>query len=137
MSRDRALALASFDELSSEGRAFLEGILVAEAFTPRFVDQLKDLGEAEAERILIRILRRARENQWDFASLVQGLHVPTAFPTLGPAYVRILNEILPSNRPAPLIPYLSNQEWAKDLLERWSTDGQSPPQVKNAITLFN
>ncbi len=136
LSRDRAVVLASFDELSSEGRAFLEGILVAEAFMPRFVDQLKNLGETEAEQILIRIRRRARENQWDLASLVQGLHVPIAFPALGPAYVRILNEIPPSNRPAPLIPHLRDQEWAKDLLERWSTDGQSPPQVKNAITVF-
>ena len=137
LSRDRALALASFDELSSEGRAFLEGILVVETFMPQLVDQLKDLGEAEAERILIRILRRARENQWDLAFLVQGLHVPTAFPALGPAYVRILNEIPPSNRSAPLIPHLKDQEWANDLLEKWSTDGQSPPQVKNAITVLN
>ena len=135
LSRDRALSLASFDELSTEGRAFLEGILVAEAFMPRFVDQLRDLGKAEAERILIHILRRARENQWDLASLVQGLHVPLAFPALGRAYVRKLNEIPPSKRPAPLIPHLRDQEWAKDLLKRWSTDGLSPQQVKNAITV--
>ena len=134
LSRDRALSLASFDELSPEGRALLEGILEADAMMSPLVDQLKALGEAEADRILSRIRRRARANQWDRASLVQALHVPKAFPALGPAYVNLLNEIPPSKRPAPLIPLIRAEDWAKDLLERWGTDGQSPLPVKNAIT---
>ena len=134
LSRDRALSLASFDELSPEGRALLEGILEADAIMSPLVDQLKGLGETEADRILSRIRRRARANQWERTSLVQALHVPKAFPSLGPAYVNLLNEIPPSKRPAPLIPLIRDEDWAKDLLERWGTDGHSPRPVKNAIT---
>lgn len=134
LSRDRALSLASFDELSPEGRALLEGILEADAMMPPLVDQLKAIGEAEADRILSRIRRRARANQWDRASLVQALHVPKAFPALGPAYVNLLNEIPPSKRLAPLIPLIRDEDWAKDLLKRWGADGQSPLPVKKAIT---
>lgn len=134
LSRDRTLPLASFDELSPEGRSLLEAILEADQFMQPLAKQLKALGEAEAERILNRLRRRARANQWDLKSLVQALHVPKAFPTLGPAYVNLLNEIPPSRRQAPLIPLIRDEDWAKELLERWGSDEKSPTPVKNAIT---
>jgi len=133
LSRDRTLSLASFDELSPEGRALLEGILEADSLMSPLVDQLKSLGEAEGERILSRIRRRARSNQWDRASLIQALHVPKAFPNLGPAFVNLLNEIPASKRPAPLIPLIRTEAWAVALLERWGADEKSPKPVKNAI----
>jgi|MTBAKSStandDraft_1061840.scaffolds.fasta_scaffold02403_16 predicted KAP-like P-loop ATPase len=134
LSRDRALSLASFDELSPEGRALLEGILEAKKLMQPLVEQLKSLGEAEGERILSRIRRRARSNQWDRNTLTQALHVPRAFPNLGPSFVNLLNEIPASKRPAPLIPLIRNEPWAKEMLERWRTDGESPDPVKKAIT---
>ena len=134
LSRDRALSLASFDELSPEGRALLEGILEAQSLMSPLVDQLKSLGEAESERILSRIRRKARSNQWDRTTLIQALHVPKAFPSLGPAFVNMLNEIPASKRPAPLIPSIRSEEWAVDTLKRWGADDQSPQPVKNAIT---
>jgi len=134
LSRDRALSLASFDELSPEGRSLLEGLLEADSVMPPLVQQLKSLGETEADRILSRVRRRARANQWDRASLVQALHIPKAFPSLGPAYVNLLNEIPAGKRPAPLIPLIRNEAWAQELLKRWGADEKSPRPVKNAIT---
>jgi predicted KAP-like P-loop ATPase len=134
LSRDRALSLASFDELSPEGRSLLEGLLEADSVMPPLIEQLKSLGETEADRILSRVRRRARANQWDRASLVQALHVPKAFPSLGAAYVNLLNEIPARKRPAPLIPLIRNEAWAQELLKRWGGDEKSPTPVKNAIT---
>lgn len=133
LSRDRTLSLASFDELSPEGRALLEGILEADSLMSPLVDQLKSLGEAEGERILSRIRRRARSNQWDRVSLIQALHIPKAFPNLGPAFVNLLNEIPASKRPASLIPLIRTEAWSVELLERWGADEKSPKTVKNAI----
>lgn len=134
LSRGRALSLASFDELSLEGRALLEGLLEADSVMPPLVEQLKSLGETEADRILSRVRRRARANQWDRASLVQALHIPKAFPSLGPAYVNLLNEIPAGKRLAPLIPLIRNEAWAQELLKRWGADEKSPTPVRNAIT---
>lgn len=134
LSRDRALSLASFDELSPEGRSLLEGIMEADTIMPPLVEQLKTLGEAEADRILSRIRQKTRSNQWDRKSLVQALHIPKAFPALGPAYVNLLNEIPATKRSAPLIPLIRQEEWAKDLLQRWGADEKSPMHVKKAIT---
>lgn len=134
LSRDRALSLASFDELSPEGRSLLEGLLEADSVMPPLVGQLKLLGEMEADRILNRIRRRARANQWDRSFLVKALHVPKAFPSLGPAYINLLNEIPAKKRSAPLIPLIRNEAWAHELLKRWGADEESPIPVKKAIT---
>ena len=133
LSRDRSISLASFDELSPDGRALLEGILEAKTFMPPLVKQLQLLGEAEASQILNRIRRRARSNQWDYTTLIQALHVPNAFPTLGSVFVNLMNEIPPAKRPAPLIPMIRSEPWAKDVLERWGSDEKSPVSVKRAI----
>jgi predicted KAP-like P-loop ATPase len=134
LSRDRALSLASFDELSHEGRALLEALLEANRILPPLVEQLKFLGEAEGERILSRIKRRARSDQWERSALIQALHVPKAFPNLAPSFVNLLNEIPASKRPAPFIPLIRGEAWAQELLKRWAADKQTPQPVKNAIT---
>jgi len=136
LSRDRTLSLASFDELSPEGRSLLEGLLEADSLMQPLVEQLKSLGETEADRILNRIRRRARANQWNHESLIQALHVPKAFPSLGPAYINFLNEIPAGKRPAPLIPLIRKEVWAQELLKRWGADEKSPTPVRNAITKF-
>jgi len=133
LSRDRALSLASFDELSPEGRALLEALLEAKKILPPLVEQLKSLGETEGERILSRIKRRIRSGQWERSTLIQALHVPKAFPDLAPSFVNLLNEIPASKRPAPLIPHIRDEAWAQELLRRWASDNQSPQPVKNAI----
>lgn len=134
LSRDRALSLASFDELSPEGRALLEAILETNNILPILVEQLKSLGETEAEQILSRIKRRARSSQWERSTLIQALHIPKAFPNLTPLFVAILNEIPASRRSAPFIPLIRNEEWATEVLTRWAADDKSPLPVKNAIT---
>lgn len=134
LSRDRTLSLASFDELSPDGRALLEGILEAKTLMQPLVKQLQSLGEAEAGQILNRIRRQARSNQWDYTTLIQALHVPKAFPTLGPAFVNLLNEMPPEKRTAPLVPSIRTEPWAKDVLVRWGDDENSPLPIKNAIS---
>lgn len=123
LSRDRTLSLARFDELSPEGRGVLEALLAAKGIIPPLVAQLKTLGETECERVLNRMRRRARSNQWERSTLIQALHVPKAFPNLASSFVNLLNEIPASKRPAPLIPLIRNEEWAKEILERWAADG--------------
>lgn len=133
LSRDRALSLANFDELSPEGRGLLDALLEASTIMPPLIEQLRSLGEAEGEQILNRIRRRARSRQWERSILVQALHIPKAFPRLGLSFVSLLDEIPASKRLAPLIPMIRTEPWAAELLARWARDDQSPLPVKNAI----
>ena len=133
LSRDRSLSLARFDEISPEGKALLEAILEAKIFMQPLVDQLKSLDEMDAERILTRIIRQARSDQWDRTRLIQAFHVPKAFPSLGATFVNFLNEIPADQRPAPLIPLIKDEAWAQEMLQQWSADQRSSQQVKKAI----
>lgn len=133
LSRDKAMILASFDEISQEARALLEALLEAKNIIPPLIEQLKTIGEIEAERILNRIMRQARATQWNSETLVQALHVTKAYPVLGSKFVGFLSEIPSNKRSAVIVPHIREEQWAKGMLKQWSEDSQTPIAVKNAI----
>jgi len=134
LSRDKAVSLASFDELSPDGRALLNALCESDRILLPLVNQLKSVGEIEAEKIMTWMKRRARNHQWELSVLIQALHLPKAFPSLAQAYIQLLDNIPEKKRPVPIIPLIRNEAWSKDLLERWVKDSNSPIQVIKAIT---
>lgn len=133
LSRDKAISLASFDELSPEGRELLSALCEAKGLLQPLVANIKQIGTIESEKILTRMKRRARNQQWESAVIVQALHLPKAFPELATSFIAMLDEIPAGKRPAPLIPQLRNEPWAKELLSHWEQDESSPATVKKAI----
>ena len=133
LSRDKAISLASFDELSPDGREMLSALCEAKGLLQPLITNIKQIGAIESEKILTRMKRRARNQQWESAVIVQALHLPKAFPELATSFIAMLDEIPAGKRPAPLIPQLRNETWAKDLLARWEQDDSSPAPVKKAI----
>lgn len=134
LSRDKAVSLASFDELSPDGRELLSALCEAKGLLQPLIANIKQIGAIESEKVLTRMKRRARNQQWESAVIVQALHLPKAFPELATSFVAMLDEIPAGKRPAPLIPHLRNEPWAKELLARWEQDEGSPAPVKKAIT---
>lgn len=133
LSRDKAISLASFDELSPDGRELLSALCEAKGLLQPLITNIKQIGTIESEKILTRMKRRARNQQWESTVIVQALHLPKAFPELATSFIAMLNEIPAGKRPAPLIPQLRNETWAKELLARWEQDDSSPAPVKKAI----
>ncbi len=133
LSRDKAISLASFDELSPDGRELLSALCEAKGLLQPLIANIKHIGAIEAEKILTRMKRRARNQQWESAVIVQALHLPKAFPELATSFIAMLDEIPAGKRPAPLIPQLRIESWAEDLLSRWVQDDSSPATVKKAI----
>ncbi|MCI5117913.1 MAG: NTPase KAP [Candidatus Electrothrix sp. LOE1_4_5] len=133
LSRDKAVSLASFDELSPEGRELLNALCKAEGFMQPLIAQIKPIGMLEAEKILTRLKRRARNQQWEHSVLLQALHLPKAYPKLATFYISMLDEIPAAKRPFSLIPQIRSEDWAQDLLTRWENDDSSPSSVKKAI----
>lgn len=83
LSRDRKLAIAAYDELSQEAQKMLDALLGATSVIPTLVDQIKALGESEAERVLTRLGRKARTEQFTADSVARCLNITKAFPALG------------------------------------------------------
>jgi predicted KAP-like P-loop ATPase len=133
LSRDKAISLASFDELSPEGRELLSALCEAKGLLQPLIANIRQIGVIESEKILTRMKRRARNQQWESAVIVQALHLPKAFPELANSFIAMLDEIPAGKRPAPLIPQLRNEPWATELLARWEKDESSPVPVKRAI----
>lgn len=134
LSRDRKLGIAAYDELGPEAQKMLEALLGADTFVPALVEQIKALGQGEAERVFNRLARRARTDQFTAASLARCLNLTRAFPALGPQFGLLLAEVPAERRPVTLIPLLQNEPAGVSELQRWAADPLTPTQVKRAIT---
>lgn len=134
LSRDRKLAIAAYDELSQDAQKMLEALLGVTSIMPTLIDQIKALGESEAERVLNRLGRKARTEQFTSESVARCLNLTKAFPSLGPQLAQLLGEIPPNRRPVALVPLLQNETWAAEELQRWAADTDTPTTVKRAIT---
>jgi len=134
LSRDRALKLAAYDELSKEARDILNALKdVDKIIIQELVEKIQRIGETEAEKVLVRLGRLGSANQWERQHLIAMSHVTEAFPNLGKTFVNILNQIPAQMRKPAFIPLLKDKPWASDMLEQWSSEVTTPQAVKNAI----
>jgi predicted KAP-like P-loop ATPase len=133
LSRDRALAYASYDELSPDARKVFEAALETTQVLPGLVAQVGAIGEREAERVLVRLIRKARTDQWSAGAVSRCFNVASAFPNLGAKLVAALAEIPPDQRPPPIGPLLKASSWAETLIAEWVADARTPQQLKNAL----
>jgi predicted KAP-like P-loop ATPase len=137
LSRDRIVSLSSADELSAEAKEIFEALLAIKSIQiqNQLVEQIKTLGETEANQLLNRLKRRVISEKWNKLSLQSALHMIKAYPNLNSSFVQMLSEIPAQKRLASYIPQLSNETWAKEILIQWSKDGQTPKPTISAIKL--
>lgn len=133
LSKDRSVSLASYDELSPLAQSLLEAIIASSGkrIDKHLVTSLKELGESEGERVLNRLTKRARAEQFSSESLIRALHLPHAYSALAPKFASLLRDIPAKQRKAPAIPLLSAN--FSVVLSEWEKDTQSPKPVVTAI----
>lgn len=136
LSRDRSLGLAAYDELSEEGKRLLEATMEVKEVSKILVPQLTALSQADVSRILTRVIRKARDSQWDSVDLLRCLNCTEAHPELGEQFVQALEEIPPAQRPFAILPKLKSKSWAGLLLTDWRDDPESGEQVKTYLKTF-
>lgn len=135
LSRDRSLSLAAYDELSKEASEILSALVAVDKdILKELVAKLKEIGETEAERLLVRLGRIGSGSQWEKKNLIATLHITEAYPNLGSRLVNLLDTIPAKTRKAAFIPLLRNKTWASEMLTKWSADENTPQAVKNAIS---
>lgn len=135
LSRDRSLSLAAYDELSKEASEILSALVAVDKdILKELVAKLKEIGETEAERLLVRLGRIGSGSQWEKKNLIATLHITEAYPNLGSRLVNLLDTIPAKTRKAAFIPLLRDKSWASEMLTKWSADVNTPQAVKNAIS---
>lgn len=134
LSRDRSLSLAAYDELSQKASEVFAALsAVDKDILNDLVTQIKEIGETEAEKLLVRLGRIGSGNQWERKTFIAALHIIRAYPNLGSRFVNILDAIPAKARKPYFIPQLLKETWASEMLAKWQKDQDTPQPVKNAI----
>lgn len=134
LSRDRSLSLAAYDELSQKASEVFTALsAVDKDILNDLVTQIKEIGETEAEKLLVRLGRIGSGNQWERKTFIAALHIIRAYPNLGSRFVNILDAIPAKARKPYFIPQLLKETWASEMLAKWQKDQDTPQPVKNAI----
>lgn len=122
LSRDRSLGLAAYDELSPAAKKLLEATMAANEISKLLVQKLTELGEGDVSRILVRAIRKAREDQWQVEDITRCLNCTDAHPSLGLQLAPALAEIPGNKRDVALLPLLKTRPWAEGLIRDWADD---------------
>ncbi len=94
LSRDRSLSLSAYDELSKEASEILSVLATVDKdILKDIVVKVKEIGETEAERLLVRLGRIGSGSQWEKKNLIATLHITEAYPNLGSRLVNLLDTI--------------------------------------------
>lgn len=133
LSKNTIVSLSGIDELSQEAKEIYNALLVAKSIQATLVTKIRSLHEVEANKILIRLKRKLRSQEWSSNSLYSVLHVVKAHPSLGSSLAGLLEEIPEVKRLASFIPLLPNEEWTKGILVQWEKDTNTPESTKKAI----
>lgn len=133
LSRDRAPALASYDELSQEARGVFEAALTANEVLPGLTAQFRTLSEQEAERVLVRLLRKAQADNWSAGSLARCFNCVNAHESTGATLAATLSQIPAKQVPTPIAPLLRSKPWATELIAQWQEDKAIDEGFKKAL----
>jgi predicted KAP-like P-loop ATPase len=135
VSREHAPLITLQDRLSSEAAELLTALLEHPDMAAGIKNRLSKVPKAEMIVIMDRLLDRARQEQeWGVPAILEAcLVVAEADPPQGARVAAFLAE-RPSAQIKPnIVPKISDQPWAKSVLETWDkTAGISNP-VKAAI----
>lgn len=135
LSRDRAPAFASYDELSQEARSVFEAALQVDQVLPGLIAQFKTLSEQETERILIRLIRRAKTENWAGGALARCFNCPEAHISTGATLAVALRQIPTGQLPSQIGPLLIGKGWAAEIIAEWLADRNTPAPLKKLLTM--
>ena len=134
VSREHAPMITPEDRLSSEGAELLTAILNNPEMAASLHDRLAALPRSETTVIMDRTLELARrEQEWGVPAILDAcIAVARGDPSLGTRLAGFLNDRPPGQIKPAIVPKISDQPWATDVLSHWKCTDVSV-QVKRAI----
>ncbi|WP_312840865.1 KAP family P-loop NTPase fold protein [Delftia tsuruhatensis] len=133
LSRDKAPALASYDELSPQSRELFEATLKTDQVVDVLIGHYRNIGEIEADKVLTRLIRRARTENWAAGAVTRCFNVVEAHPAIAPSLVVALTEMAPPLRSMVFVSLIVGKAWATDLIRDWIAEKETPDQVRRFL----
>jgi hypothetical protein len=94
------------------------------------IGQYKTIGEIEADRVLTRLIRRARTENWAAGAITRCFNVVEAHPVIAQSLVAALGDMPASHRSMVFIPLIGGKSWATELTKDWIEDKDTPEPVR-------
>ena len=133
LSRDKAPALAHYDELSPKARELFEVALKTDKFSDVLVGSFKEIGEQEAERVLMRLVGRARTENWAPGAIIRCFNLVEAHPETAAVLITALRQAPAAHRSMQFAPLLFGKAWGVDLINEWIADKATPEALRKYI----
>lgn len=130
LSRDKAPTLAHYDELSPVARELLEVALKTDKVSDVLIGRFKEIGEQEADRVLTRLVSRARAENWAPGAIVRCFNLVEAYPGVAPILISALGQAPALQRSMQFAPLLAGKAWSVELVRDWIADKATPEQVR-------
>lgn len=130
LSRDKAPALAHYDELSPKARELFEVALKTDKVTDVLIGSFKEIGEQEADRVLTRLVSRARTENWAPGAIIRCFNLVEAHPGVAPVLISALQQAPAAQRSMQFVPLLAGKAWGAELIRDWIADKATPEPVR-------
>lgn len=135
LSRDKIVTFAAYDKLSPAGEEVFKALknLRGIQIMNELVENIRRLGQDEAEVLLHRVFGLGRNEQWSLPCLGQALHIIKAHSVLGTQLATELSSLPPTARKPPLVNAVKEYDWAKCVLQQWKADSLTPQESLRLI----
>ena len=136
LSRDKSITLAGYDKISPAGEEIFKALQANKGILIKrdLVEKISQLGQEESEAILQRLLRMGRSEQWTNDSLGRAFHMIEAYPDLGSQLAVELTSLPCVARKPALVTAIKEKAWAKELIEQWEEDSNTPAEAKKILS---
>lgn len=136
VSREYLPVLTTEDGLSSTAAEILEALVDHPREAQALSERIKTLTEAEWDQMFDQLLHRARrEDSWGVPDILEALlTMVRVVPPLGRSLAGFLQARPPAQIRPDLIPRLSDESWAGELLTSWTSNADIEEPVKVAIS---
>jgi predicted KAP-like P-loop ATPase len=136
VSREHTPLITPEDRLSSSAIELLEVFINTPDVASSFADKLKAIPKSELSIIMDRVLDKAKqEKEWGTPKILGSLITISKIDSMqAQRLTTFLSNLNPSQIRPAIIPRISNEIWAKPVLEHW-LEVDTSQQVKKAITI--
>jgi len=135
VSREHAPLITPQDRLSSEAAELLSALIEHPDMATDLKERLSKVPRAEITVIMDRLLDRARrEQEWGVPPILEACLVAAeADPPQGSRLAAFLSDRPPIQIKANIVPKISDQPWAKSVMDHWIKSSDISAPVKKAI----
>ncbi|KOH46710.1 KAP family P-loop NTPase fold protein [Sunxiuqinia dokdonensis] len=136
VSREHTPLITPEDRLSSSAIELLEVFINTPDVASSFADKLKAIPKSELSIIMDRVLDKAKqEKEWGTPKILGSLITISKIDSMqAQRLTTFLSNLTPSQIRPAIIPRISNEIWAKPVMEHW-LEVDTSQQVKKAINI--